>query len=120
MKINDTVYFLENGYYEEAQIVMFGGNFQVLLDMGGTWVLKFTKDIKTSDQMYEEDWKRLSFYKFEEGLKMNEEMKKRFFELFTIDDLSEMEYALNCRFGDSYETTEKLRKFLNEVENKSK
>jgi hypothetical protein len=65
MKINDTVYFLRKGYYEEAQIFMFGGENQVLLDMGGTWVLKFMKDIKTSDQMYEEDWKRLSIYKFE-------------------------------------------------------
>jgi hypothetical protein len=60
MKINDNVYFFKKGYWNEAQIFMFGGDNQVLLDMGGTWVLKYTKEIKIAEQMYEEDWKRLS------------------------------------------------------------
>lgn len=60
MKVNDTVFFWHNLFLEEGTIVMFGGINQVLLDLGGEWVLYHVDEIKLAKDVTEEEWKYLN------------------------------------------------------------
>jgi predicted MPP superfamily phosphohydrolase len=61
MNVNDTVYYLDDGLWEEAEVFMFGGNEQVLLDSGGEWVLKKVSEVKLAKDMTDEDWRKLKY-----------------------------------------------------------
>lgn len=53
------------------------------------------------------------------GENMNEEMKKKFFEQFTIQDLWSMQFACECEYGIGSELAVKLEEFLEESKDKS-
>lgn len=63
MKVNETVYFKQDGCWNEAEVFLVGGDNQVLLSYGDSWVLKYQDEVKTAEQMTNEDWKKLSIYK---------------------------------------------------------
>ncbi|WP_165786752.1 hypothetical protein [Heyndrickxia camelliae] len=48
------------------------------------------------------------------------EYKKKFFELFSFDDLHSIQYALECRYGLNDELAIKMKSFLEEWENERK
>jgi hypothetical protein len=60
ININDTVYYLDDGLWEEATVFMFGGDAQVVLDNGDEWVLKYTRDVKVAKEMTDQDWQKLN------------------------------------------------------------
>lgn len=61
MKVNDTVYFLDEGLWNDAQVFMFGGDEQVVLDYGGIWILKKMNEVKLGKDMTEDDWQKYKY-----------------------------------------------------------
>jgi hypothetical protein len=61
LNVNDTVYFLDKGFWEEAQVFMFGGDNQVLLDIGGTWLLKNVDEVKLGKDMTNDNWQNYRY-----------------------------------------------------------
>jgi hypothetical protein len=60
ININDTVYYLDAGLWEEASVFMFGGDAQVILDSGDEWVLRYIRDVKSAKEMTDLDWQKLN------------------------------------------------------------